>query len=91
MMSKLYVGNLPTDVSETALRQLFAEYGVTATNVLVKRGGYAFVDCDDQDTIDKAIEELNGKKSLAYKIPRVRSWGSLWHALPCCSLTYTQL
>lgn len=60
MMSKLYVGNLPTDVNEGTLRQLFSEQGVSATNVLVKRGGYAFVDCQDQTGIDRAIQELNG-------------------------------
>lgn len=60
MMSKLYVGNLPTDITEAGLRQFFSEHGVTTTNVLVKRGGYAFVDCSDQTAIDKAIEELNG-------------------------------
>lgn len=61
MMSKLYVGNLPTDVNEGTLRQLFSEQGVSATNVLVKRGGYAFVDCQDQTGIDRAIQELNGR------------------------------
>ena len=61
MMSKLYVGNLPTDVNEGTLRQLFSEQGVNATNVLVKRGGYAFVDCQDQTGIDRAIQELNGR------------------------------
>lgn len=60
MMSKLYVGNLPTDVNEGTLRQLFADQGVTTTNVLVKRGGYAFIDCQDQTDIDRAIDELNG-------------------------------
>lgn len=60
MMSKLYVGNLPTDVNEGTLRQLFTDQGLKTTNVLVKRGGYAFVDCPDQTGIDRAIEELNG-------------------------------
>lgn len=60
MLSKLYVGNLPTDITEGALRQLFSDHGVSTTNVLLKRGGYAFVDCLDQAALDKAIEELNG-------------------------------
>lgn len=68
MMSKLYVGNLPTDVNEGTLRQLFSEQGVSATNVLVKRGGYAFVDCQDQTGIDRAIQELNGR------------WTQMWSA-----------
>ncbi|GLV41351.1 B52 [Carabus blaptoides fortunei] len=59
-MSKLYIGNLPSDINEMNLRQLFAEQNLSCTNVLVKRGGYAFVDCPDQSSADKAIDKLNG-------------------------------
>ncbi|XP_064091559.1 insulin-like growth factor 2 mRNA-binding protein 1 isoform X8 [Macrobrachium nipponense] len=68
MMSKLYVGNLPADVNEGTLRQLFLDQGLSATNVLVKRGGYAFVDCPDQSGIDRAIEELNGYNFMGHSI-----------------------
>ncbi|XP_066989716.1 insulin-like growth factor 2 mRNA-binding protein 1 isoform X1 [Macrobrachium rosenbergii] len=68
MMSKLYVGNLPADVNEGTLRQLFLDQGLNATNVLVKRGGYAFVDCPDQSGIDRAIEELNGYNFMGHSI-----------------------
>nr|XP_045617285.1 serine-arginine protein 55-like [Procambarus clarkii] len=68
MMSKLYVGNLPTDVNEGTLRQLFADQGVNTTNVLVKRGGYAFLDCTDQTGIDRAIEVLNGYNLMGHSI-----------------------
>ncbi|KAK8735724.1 hypothetical protein OTU49_005288 [Cherax quadricarinatus] len=68
MMSKLYVGNLPTDVNEGTLRQLFSDQGVNTTNVLVKRGGYAFVDCTDQTGIDRAIEALNGYSLMGHSI-----------------------
>lgn len=60
-MSKLYIGNLPPEASETSLRQLFVEQNLSCTNILVKRGGYAFVDCSDQSSADKAIDKLNGK------------------------------
>ncbi|GAB6030462.1 hypothetical protein CHUAL_007328 [Chamberlinius hualienensis] len=59
-MNKLYVGSLPADVNEGTLRQLFQEHSINCTNVLVKKGGYAFVDCPDQNSVDKAIVELNG-------------------------------
>ncbi|XP_033210747.1 insulin-like growth factor 2 mRNA-binding protein 1 isoform X2 [Belonocnema kinseyi] len=59
-MSKLYVGNLPADCNEAALRQLFQEHTLSCTTILVKRGGYAFVDCADQSTADRAIDKLNG-------------------------------
>lgn len=60
-MSKLYIGNLPADTNEMVLRQLFLEHNLSCTNILVKRGGYAFVDCPDQSSADKAIDKLNGK------------------------------
>lgn len=60
-MSKLYIGNLPTDASETILRQLFLEHNLSYSNILMKRGGYAFIDCPDQSSADKAIDKLNGK------------------------------
>lgn len=61
-MSKLYIGNLPAETNENALRQLFLDQNLSCTNILVKRGGYAFVDCPDQSSADKAIDKLNGKK-----------------------------
>jgi insulin-like growth factor 2 mRNA-binding protein 1 len=61
-MSKLYVGNLPSDVNEGTLRQLFQDHGLSCSTILVKRGGYAFVDCPDQSTADRAIDKLNGKR-----------------------------
>lgn len=61
IMSKLYVGNLPADVNEGTLRQLFQDHSLSCTTILVKHGGYAFVDCTDQSTADRAIDKLNGK------------------------------
>lgn len=63
MMSQLYVGNLPTDTNEDSLRDYFAEHGVSASSVLVKRGGYAFVDCSDSSEIEQAVANLNGKST----------------------------
>lgn len=63
-MSKLYIGNLAAEANEAALRQLLQESGVgNVSSVLVKRGGYAFIDCPEQSTVDRAIEKLNGKFS----------------------------
>ncbi|KAH0999430.1 hypothetical protein HUJ04_005818 [Dendroctonus ponderosae] len=59
-MSKLYVGNLPMEANEGSLRQLFADQNLSCTSILIKRGGYAFVDCPDQSSADKAIDKLNG-------------------------------
>lgn len=59
-MSKLYIGNLPAECNEAALRQLLTEQAINVSSVLVKRGGYAFIDCAEQATIDRAIQQLNG-------------------------------
>lgn len=59
-MTKLYVSNIPMDAGESDLRQLFLEHELTCTEVSIKRGGYAFVNCLDQSTADRAIDVLNG-------------------------------
>lgn len=60
-MSKLYIGNLAAEASEAALRQLLQDNGIAnVSSVLVKRGGYAFIDCPEQSTVERAIEKLNG-------------------------------
>lgn len=60
-MQKLYIGNLGQDIDEQKLRDLFEDHGIEAESFLVKKGGYAFVDCPDQVNADKAIDKLNGK------------------------------
>ncbi|KAF9419817.1 hypothetical protein HW555_003816 [Spodoptera exigua] len=59
-MNKLYIGNLPIDADEAAIRQLFAEQNLTVADISVKRGGYAFVDFPDQSAADRAIDKLHG-------------------------------
>ena len=68
-MSKLYVGNLPSECNEIGLRQLFHDHNLSCTTILVKRGGYAFVDCADQSTADRAIDKLNGEWPAATLLP----------------------
>ena len=60
-MSKLYVGNLSVEANEAALRQLLHDHGISVGSVLVKRGGYAFIDCSEQSAIERAVEQLNGQ------------------------------
>lgn len=60
-MNKLYIGNLPIEADEAAVRQLFAEHNLTVADISVKRGGYAFVDFPDQSAADRAIDKLHGK------------------------------
>lgn len=67
-MSKLYIGNLPSDIDEGTLKQIFAENNLPCGSILIKRGGYAFVDCLNQSIADKAIDKLNGSSYFGFQI-----------------------
>lgn len=68
MAKNVYVGNLSYDTSSSQLQALFEEYGtVTAVNVITDRDtgrprGFAFVEMEDEEAADAAIEGLNGKQ-----------------------------
>lgn len=65
MSRKLYVGNLPYDVGEADLQQLFAGVGgVESVNVMRDQAtgrarGFAFVEMSTDEGAQKAISELN--------------------------------
>ena len=67
MNTKLYVGNLPYSVTESALRELFAPAGeIVSVAVITDRDtgrprGFAFVEMADAAGAQKAIATLNGK------------------------------
>lgn len=65
MSRKLYVGNLPYEVGETELQELFAQAGTVET-VKVMRDmatgrarGFAFVEMSTDEEAQRAISELN--------------------------------
>ena len=60
MGKKLYVGNLSYSVTESALRELFAEYGPTEVR-LIQDKGFGFVDVPE-DKAAEAIAALNGRE-----------------------------
>ncbi len=67
MTKKLYVGNLPYSITETALRELFGAAGeVTSVAIITDRvtgraKGFAFVEMASDEAAQKAISEINGK------------------------------
>ncbi|KAL4717754.1 hypothetical protein ACJJTC_000903 [Scirpophaga incertulas] len=67
-MNKLYIGNLPIEADEAAVRQLFAEQNLTVADISVKRGGYAFVDFPDQSAADRAIDKLHAATLRKYSV-----------------------
>src|SRR5689334_1318471 len=68
MGRKLYVGNLPYEVGETELQELFGRAG-SVESVAVMRDqatgrarGFAFVEMSTDEEAQKAIKELNGSQ-----------------------------
>ena len=67
MAKKLYVGNLPYSVDDEALHQYFAQFGaVDSAKVIMDREsgrskGFGFVEMQNDDDNQKAVDQLNGK------------------------------
>jgi cold-inducible RNA-binding protein len=67
-MKKLYAGNLGYNVTSAGLEQLFAEFGaVRSAQVIQDRDtgrskGFGFVEMEDDDAANRAIEGLNLKE-----------------------------
>jgi|SRR6476620_1742574 cold-inducible RNA-binding protein len=65
MSTKLYVGNLPYETTETDLQALFEGAGEVSTISIVRdratgqARGFAFVEMNDADGARKAISELD--------------------------------
>ncbi|XP_044463608.1 serine/arginine-rich splicing factor RSZ22 [Mangifera indica] len=61
-MSRVYVGNLDSRVSERDLEDEFRVFGVIRSVWVARRPpGYAFIDFDDHRDAQDAIRELDGK------------------------------
>ena len=66
MNKKLYVGNLPYNVTERELRELFEQAGqVTEAAVIIDREtgrsrGFGFVEMNSPEEATKAISQFNG-------------------------------
>jgi cold-inducible RNA-binding protein len=66
-MKNIFVGNLPYNATEEALRDLFGPFGgVQQVRIMTDRDtgrsrGFAFVEMAEDDDAEKAIAALNGK------------------------------
>lgn len=62
---KIYVGQLPYDINESELRELFTEFGeIVDVNLIMdhysgRSKGFAFLDMPNNSEADKAIKALN--------------------------------
>jgi RNA recognition motif-containing protein len=68
MATQLFVGKLSYDTTDDTLQALFAQYGtVTSAKVIMDRNtnrskGFGFVEMDDAQAAQAAIDALNGKE-----------------------------
>ncbi len=66
-MKKLYVGNLPYNTNDAALREMFEKAGtVQSAQIIMDRmsgrsKGFGFVEMTNDNEAEKAIEMFNGK------------------------------
>jgi RNA recognition motif-containing protein len=63
----IYVGNLPYSVNDSALKEMFDQYGsVTSARVIIDKfsgdsKGFGFVEMPEKSEADAAIAALDGK------------------------------
>lgn len=67
-MKKLYVGNLPYEVTDSELKDVFSKAGEVASAVIIldkmnrnRSKGFGFVEMTNDAEADAAIEMFNGK------------------------------
>ena len=66
----IYVGNLSYQASEQDINQLFSEFGdVSSVNIISDKftgrsKGFAFVDMDDDNSANSAIDSLNDSEFM---------------------------
>lgn len=64
---KLFVGNLPFNVTEDQLKEIFEKYGEIKSLKLItdretgRSRGFAFVEFAEKDSANNAIKEYNGQ------------------------------
>ncbi len=66
MAKKLYVGNLPFQTDDDALRETFAKYGAVASARVItdretgRSRGFGFVEMEEDSAADEAMRGLDG-------------------------------
>ncbi|NOZ63466.1 MAG: RNA-binding protein [Caldiserica bacterium] len=59
--SKLYIGNLNYQTTETALKDAFSEYGEVVSVRIIQGRGFGFVEMANAEDAEKALEAMNEK------------------------------
>lgn len=64
----VYIGNIPYTAGEEDIQGIFSEFGPVSSIKIItdkatgKSKGFGFVALEEEDSEDKAIEELDGKE-----------------------------
>lgn len=66
IMTRIYVGGIPSDCRERDLDKFFRNYG-RLRDCLIKNG-YAFVEFEDNRDADDAVYEMNGRELLGCRV-----------------------
>ena len=65
-MKKLYVGNLPYEITEDEVSEAFNQYGTTTSVKLItdrdtgRKKGFGFVEMESAEQAQAVVDELNG-------------------------------
>lgn len=67
---RLYVGNLPSDIRQKDLEEIFHKFKVLDVNLKVPRGGnpFAFLEFESAKEAEEAMRRRNGYKLDGYRI-----------------------
>ncbi len=66
MGKKIYVGNLPFNATSESLSDVFSAFGEVGSSKIItdrdtgRSKGFGFIEMNDSDAADKAIEKLHG-------------------------------
>ena len=82
----IYIGNLPFNLGEEDLREIFEEYGEVASTKIIsdkfsgRSKGFGFVEMESDEEANKAIQELNnaevGGRNIKVNESKPREEGS---------------
>jgi len=82
MSKRLFVGGLPYSVTNTELEEMFSQVGkVVSVNVITDRDtgqskGFGFVEMEEDEKADEAINKLNGttlgERTIAVSVAKPR-------------------
>lgn len=90
MSLNIYVGNLPYNIAESALKDLFSQFGtVTSVKVIMdaetgRSKGFGFVEMENNNEGQQAVQDLNGHElqGRMIKVSEARPKKSQWEDRP---------